>query len=482
MDRRIAAIASISISLFAGTTTAIAQSLVVGPNVNISKSAGYQGETAIAINPTNPLSMFTWSNNITGPAVNFAAFTTNGGNTWTGRTTGSDGFPALGGDPSCTYDSFGNLYATSFNSAFTQIVIGRSVDGGQTFTTLTGFAIVDQPTVKAGPGSNGAPQSVWITYVSSTGLAARGAASNGVANTGAFGALQLIPGGGSGNFGDVAIGPGGRVAVGYQTPSGGVGPSNIQVAVDADGLGAGAFGAAGAAVTTQVGGFRPIPAQPNRTVDAEMGLAYDNTGGPRNGRLYMVYTDAPNTTSNDLNIFVRSSTNDGLTWSAAVKVNDDVGATSQFFSKIAIDPITGNIAVVWLDARNDPTNNRLVELWGTVSLDGGLTFLPNVKIAAGQTNGTQGVIGNANEMGDYIGVDFYNNVFYPVWADNSNSTNDNPNGALSSLDIYGARVTLVSIPEPVTLLLLGSVAGGYLLRRRVFPRMPRRTISYLRGR
>ena len=177
----------------------------------------------------------------------------------------------------------------------------------------------------------------------------------------------------------------------------------------------------------------------------------------------MVYTDAPTTSSTDLNIFTRYSDNDGATWSSAHRVNTDLTSNSQFFSKIALDPVTGNIAVVWYDCRNSAGNNR-VELWGTVSTDGGQTFLPEVKISAGSTSGVG--LGSGNELGDYLGLDFYNNVFHPCWADDSNSTGDNPNGT-SNLDFYTAAVT---VPEPNALALLsaGLVAG--LLRRRLSPR------------
>lgn len=441
-----------SLSLFASAGPAAAQTLTVGPNVNINRQAGYQAETSITINRANPNQVFAWSNDVNGFARNSAAFSTDGGQTWTPRFTGSDGWPALGGDPTSSGDNFGNIYAASFNSAFSAILVGRSTDGGQTFTQLTSFTGggIDQPTITAGQSA------VWATYRTTTGVVARGATSTALGTTGSFGAAQAVPGSGSGNFGDIAIGPGGRVAVAYQTPSGGVGPSTIFVNVDADGLGAGGFSAAGAGVATNVGGFRPIPAQPSRTVDSEAGLAYDATGGPRNGRLYLVYTDAPTTTSNDLNIFVRSSTNDGATWSAPVRVNTDAGSNSQFFPKIALDPTSGNIAVVWYDARNDP-NNQNVELWGTVSLDGGASFLPEVKISAGATRGIG--LGGGNELGDYIGLDFYNNVFLPCWTDTSNSTGDNPNGTTNS-DYYTARVSLTAVPEPATVALLVLTVGG----------------------
>jgi hypothetical protein len=439
-----------AISLAVALPQISAQTLSVGQNVNISRQTGYQAEEAVAIDPTNPNRMFAWSNDLN--SRNSAAFTTDGGASWTSRFTGSDGWPALGGDPTCSFDNFGNLFGASFNSTFNAILVRASTNAGQTFGiavgTISGSGL-DQPTIKTGPGTKKRRnQAVWITYYANTTLVARGATITGRGAIGALGAALAIPGSSTGNFGDIAIGPDGRVAVAFQTPDSGVGPSIIRVAVNSTGNNAGSFVLAAGSVATTVGGFRPIPAQPSRTVDAEIGLAYDNTEGPHCGRLYMVYSDAPTTTSNDLNIFSRFSDNDGATWSSAVRVNTDAGANSQFFPKLALDPTTGNIGIVWYDCRNSPSNNR-VELWGTVSLDGGLTFLPEVKISTGSTSGVG--LGSGNELGDYIGLDFYNNVLYPVWADNSNSTGDNPNGT-ANLDFYGAAVTVVpshSVPSLV---------------------------------
>ena len=243
-----------------------AQTLSVGPNVNISRQSGYQAEEAVAIDPTHPNRLFAWSNDLA--SRNSAAYSVDGGLTWTSRFTGTDGWPALGGDPTCTFDSFGNLFGASFNSGFTSILVRESNDAGQTFTnaalTITGS--LDQPTIKAGPGTNAAQQAVWITYLTGSTLAARGAPITGPGAFGAFGAALAIPGSSTGNFGDVAIGPNGRVAVGFQTPDGGVGPSTIRVAINASGSSAGSFILAVGSVATAVGGFRSIPAQPNRTV------------------------------------------------------------------------------------------------------------------------------------------------------------------------------------------------------------------------
>src|SRR5207248_668153 len=114
------------------------------------------------------------------------------------------------------------------------------------------------------------------------------------------------------------------------------------------------------------------------------------------------------------------------------------GANSQFFSKIALDPTTGNIAVSWYDCRNSGSNNK-VELFSAISIDGGLSYTPNMKVSVGATIGVG--LGGGNELGDYGGLDFYGNVAYPVWADDSNSTGNNPDGT-GNLDYYGARVVI----------------------------------------
>src|SRR5215467_13260716 len=87
-----------------GAVSVSAQSLSVGPNVNVNRQSGYQAEEAIAIDPTNPNRLFAWANDIrTGTSDNSAAYSINGGVTWTSRFTGSDGWPSLGGDPTCSF-------------------------------------------------------------------------------------------------------------------------------------------------------------------------------------------------------------------------------------------------------------------------------------------------------------------------------------------------------------------------------------------
>ena len=337
------------------------------------------------------------------------------------------------------------------------IQIDLSIDGGITFAylaTVAAGAGLDQPTVTTGAGS------VWITY-QNTGdfIAARGATVTnlGAANVGAFGAEQSVPNSDIGNFGDIAIGPVGQVLVTYQKPIDGEGPSAIFVSLDDDGVGPHTFANPVQATATNVGGFDIIPAQPTRTITAGAGVGYDRSGGSHNGRVYLDYTDetldAFGNETSDTDIYVRYSDDNGSTWSDRVRVND-VTTNSQFFPSIAVDQTTGYVAVSWHDARNAGSGNNTAELFASVSVDGGTNFLANRRVSTGTSNEA-----NANppdpccadlDYGDYTGLDYFGGSFYPVWADNSNSTNNNPDGTGHQFDIYTARVTFGAGSQDLT--------------------------------
>ena len=503
----------------------------VGPNINVSKQTGYQGEVTIAIDPTNTNRMFVSSNLST--AGMFAAYSTDGGTTWTSRTIAAvagnaEGLPVACCDPIATFDRFGNLYLAYLTNSPINVVVALSTNGGQTFsgTTLSGGSHIlgmfplekgdsdvpnkrydkekpgsfeeadvlntsgDQPTVATGPSDIAGQESVWVTW-SSGGIRAIGTHAT------ALGAVTAYSGSGvtsptGGNFGDVEVGPSGQVLLVSQNPASGQGPSNLNVSLDPDGLGpaifqpptfvttnrkeslwisSDLFGASILASTTNVGGFDVIPAQPNRTVDAEADLSWDKSGGVYNGRVYLAYTEETVNENNDTNIMVRFSDNNGTTWSSPVKVNDDVTTRSQFFPRIEVDQTNGNVAVAFYDCRNDAagtdaTANTEAEVYGAVSTSGGASFRTNEKISQGSSRSPS--FGNANEYGDYNGLAFRNNQYFYIWADNSNSTADNPNGTRSSPDLYTAKVTVAG-PSAASVSISGRVltADGAGLRSAV---------------
>ena len=274
-----------------------------------------------------------------------------------------------------------------------------------------------------------------------------------VTGLGQFGPLsdpQSVPGSKYGSFGDIAVGQNGQVLTTYQDNIPTQGPSTIWTNLDPDGFGPAGFGDARAATATNVGGFDYIPPQALRSVDAEAGLAYDRSGGAHHGRVYLVYTDEQPNESNNTDIWVRHSDDDGATWSAPVRVNDDAGTNSQFNPHIAIDQATGFIAVGFHDARNDlgtggsgDTNgipNDDAQYFVAVSRDAGASFSANVQVSAGTSNAE--AAHNGVQYGDYTGLGFAGGIIHPAWADNSDSAGGNPDGALDRFDVYSAAITV----------------------------------------
>src|SRR6266446_510187 len=409
------------------------------PVVNVSATAGNQAESFVVVNPTNTNNLVAISN--TNANSIFRAYSFDGGTTWTRGTIATN---VACCDGQAAWDTFGNLFVVYINNSVNQINVILSTNGGVTFSAplTVGTGSIDQPSIAVGNGS------VWVDWNQSGSIVARGAPVTGLGVWGPFNAQQAIPSA-TGSFGGIAVGPGpngGKVIVTYQSPTGGQGPATIYANVDADGLGAGGFGPRITVSATNVGGFDYIPAQNERSIDAEAGLVWDATGGPFNNRIYLVYTDETVNENNDTEIYVRTSTDDGGTWTAPVRVNDDpLGPIrSQFLPYIVLDRTTGTVAVGFHDCRNDNgvpgpggTNNIPnddAEYYGTFSTDGGATWAPNTRLSGGFSNATAS--GNGVDYGDYVGLDAHAGKLYTVWADNANCDGTNPNGTLHAFDLY----------------------------------------------
>ncbi len=431
-------------------------------NVDVSHRLGNESEEAIAVNPTNPNNIVIVTNIAEGVAGMFAAVSFDGGKTWTGRIIGNnDNLGDACCDPSLSFDEFGNLFLTYLFNVENTVPVALSTDGGLTFNIIANiakpastagralggerrglFRFVDQPTITAAKGE------VWLVFNAGGPMFATGAAVTGFGQVGAFFAGEVVPGTNNCTYGDVSIGPAGQVMQVCTLTESGQGGGKLFVNVDPDGLGPAGFGSRVFVTDTHVGGFDFIPAQIDRSVDAEPGLAWDRTGGAHNGRVYLVYTNEHPNESDDMDIYVRYSDDGGAAWSAGVRVNDDHTTNSQFLPKISLDPTTGNLAVVWYDSRmdlgkggagdTDGIPNDDAQFWGAFSTDGGASFTPNIQISAGTSNSHDS--GNGIDYGDYTGLSFIGGLAHPAWSDNSNSTGTNPDGALHKLDIYTAAV------------------------------------------
>jgi hypothetical protein len=443
-------------------------------NIDASQASGNEAEDAIAINPTNPSNIVAMSIPLSEDSGLFEAVSFDGGQTWTRQIIGNgDNLGEICCDEQLAWDEFGNLWMVYLLNTDNNVPIAVSTDGGLTFEKVTevvpvkpkgsrspknsgskgtanvakGSAGADQPSIAVGAGS------VWVSYAvyPSVTVQASGAEVTGLGQFGDFSEPENVPTAkGHGNFGDTAVGPDGQVMVIFQDQTNGQGGSRIYTAVDPDGLGKDGFGNPVFMVHSRVGGFDYLPVQPDRSVDAEANLAWDRSGGAHDGRVYAIWTQEVNNESDNMDIMLQNSDDDGVTWTPAVRLNDDAGTNSQVNPAIAVDQDTGYVGVSWYDARNDlgtggPGDtdgipNDDVQIWATYSTDGGATFVPNLQVSEGTSNSAD--TGSGFNFGDYTHAAFQSHDFFPAWSDNSNSTGENPDGTLHQLDLYSAKVTV----------------------------------------
>lgn len=129
-------------------------------------------------------------------------------------------------------------------------------------------------------------------------------------------------------------------------------------------------------------------------------LVVDHSGAATDNNIYMMASVLPTGSSSGSDVMFVRSTDDGKTFSAPVRVNDDPINHNKWhwFGTLAVAP-NGRIDSVWLDSRN-AANNTDSQLFYSYSMDGGVTWAPNIAVS----NSFNPFLGypDQNKMGDYI--------------------------------------------------------------------------------
>lgn len=437
-----------SAAAYAVTARAAPSLAATGTDVLAGEQA--LSEVSIDVNPTDEDNLV-----IVGHlSVDFANFPTmstfytmDGGQTWDYVPLGNAGDGVISTfrfDPTVAFDGNGNLYVgygirTNPGTGNQRtVVVARSTDGGQTYTQFTQIATTadvgtlpgnDKWHLATGPDpTNSAQQNVYIAWtqnISESGSTDQRIVVSASTNGGATFSAPVIINDGSisgtdgGNlFADPAVGPNGELYVAWYDIS------NDRIMFDVSLDGGTTWGTDVQITTSNVGFMDSIPSQPDRGITPGPTIDADRSGGTFNGRIYLTYVDTGSGGLPNTDIFVRTSDNDGATWSAPVLVNDDGGSNSQFLPWLDVDQQSGMVTVDWYDARND-TNNKQVELFVAASGDGAATFVPNLLVSDAASDmsvdNTNRYLGNFLE---YIGIATLNCTAVPVWADNSESGGD----------------------------------------------------------
>lgn len=172
-----------------------------------------------------------------------------------------------------------------------------------------------------------------------------------------------------------------------------------------------------------------IPAMESRRVFIYTVVEVDNSGGPRDGRVYIAFTDENAAAGSPGNgggsaaashgwIQVIYSDDQGVTWNTAATPHSTADQTTvdRFQPWMDVDGL-GNVHIGWQDTRNSGAGARNKADWYyAVSSDGGATWIEETRVSSVVSEN----INNGQEWGDYNGLSVSpdNNVIGMTWTDN----------------------------------------------------------------
>lgn len=200
-------------------------------------------------------------------------------------------------------------------------------------------------------------------------------------------------------------------------------------------------------------------------------FAVDSRSTRFRDRIYAAFPDM-RWTRGKPRIAVVSSADGGLTWSAPTVVDASVPASaSQFLPAIAVND-SGTVGVMWLDTRASAADD-VYDVYSSMSLDGGVTFLPPVRVSsatsrpAGAGNMRPGLsrvrqaadtlvldflsgYSRWRDVGDYIGLTAdATGVFHPVWPDARDGTFQLQTARIQLLPAAPTTVAMDTLTRPV---------------------------------
>lgn len=165
---------------------------------------------------------------------------------------------------------------------------------------------------------------------------------------------------------------------------------------------------------------------------------------PVNGNIYVTY-DNRGIGSDKADIFYVMSTDGGLTWSNAVKVNDDNTTTDQWQPTIAVSPDGLHLGIFYYSREEDPDNN-LYKYYGRIAdiADSSVSFGPSFAVSdvASFPEFSRDAFINQSYMGDYNQASATADAFHVVWSDNRD---DLPGGEpRKDPNIYYKQIPIVN--------------------------------------
>jgi hypothetical protein len=396
-----------------------APNATVNPTVNITKKAGAQSETTVAIDPTNPNHMIASANDLTTAncCTTIVYESTDGGRTWVDSHLGAPLNLACY-DPWADFNAHGDAFF-SYECGDQRIAYRKVGETNWTNTTVVPsgpFPDRDMVTTDDTPSS---PffDSVYIGYDEAN----FNNAAHLMYSRDGFGGWVKTPkiNDASSTIGvNAAVAPNGTVYATWLDFTG----RKLMVDKSTDG---------GATWSTDhvVHNFRlntqtffiSIPPQNVRGVLPFPFTAVAPAGTPNAGRLYVAYFDRPIGSNTGTDCFLRFSDDGGSTWSGETKVNDDNINAYNFHCMLAVNP-DGIVGVSFYSSRDDAANKKVIPFI-SLSSNGGVSFGQDGRLANKPSDETIQPF-DSNQYGDYQGISATTGKFFIVWTDSRQGSMD----------------------------------------------------------
>lgn len=374
--------------------------------VRDNRLLGYVGDCcgqdqSIAVDPTDP-------NRIVVAAGSYYWYSGDGGLTWNRGDLFDLGVG--GGDPVLAFDSQGNVYWSSVIGSLgdTGMAVFKSTTGGSTWTMvqLTNRTdptkwLNDKEWIAVDTSQSrfhGRIYVVWDVFVNGS----WNEPHNNIVGS-SFGGVYLSY---SDDFGttfsrptklplsfemyslQLAVGPAGQVYLVGSIPHRGL---NFMKSVD---------GGKSFDNPRKISNLWDLPNPLSNTKVRTGNYPFDSLAvDQRTGNIYVAWVDAENA---DGNVVLSKSTDNGNSWSSAIRVNDDTAGShrDQLMPSVTVSP-DGVVHVAWVDRRND-LNNIAYDIYYAKSDDSGKIFSKNLKISSNSSDPTQ--LHDPTFIGDYLGI------------------------------------------------------------------------------
>jgi hypothetical protein len=407
-----------------------ASKVAVGPNLRISgQNDTPRSESDIRISFVDPQRIIAASNNLdNGRQAQF--FSTDGGVSWGQTTLPLQIGDSLHSDPTVDWTSDGTAWATTIGiSAGTTVLQMRSyksTDGGQTWTfdgTFSGdqtsadkqMMLVDRSATSPFKDTihviwhNNRPAFVnrrtaagWQKPVQVSGAETTGTAIGSDITTNADGDVFAVwPDTGSQQLFFVKSTDGGA----NYTP-----PTAIAKTFGSFQIGVPAFAERRALIGASIAAFRDGASK-------YVYVAWTDLSGESG-------CDTPDSEPGDdvksackCRIWFTRSKDAGASWDPPRKINDLPGLNDQFNQRLAVDPETGVLGIVYYNTGTGAARKKTNVVF-QFSADNGATWSkPETKVTEKTTDETTGSADLGNQYGDYNGLSVAKGVFFPCWTD-----------------------------------------------------------------